>query len=53
MVCYLERLQAEHEQRLAARAAQRQEKEWQTRGRWAERLTPLEERLQKLLAGMP
>ncbi len=53
MVCYLEWLQAEHERRVAERESKRQEEKQQTKAQWEERLTPLEERLQKLLAGMP
>ena len=49
MVWYLERIQAEHEQRLATRAAQQQEEKRQALSQWEERLTPLEERLKKLL----
>lgn len=53
MVCYLERIQTEHAQRVAASAAQRHEKEQQSKARWEERLTPLEDRLKKLLSAMP
>ena len=53
MVDYLERLQAEHERHMADRQAKAQESTRQSNAQWAERLTPLEQRLKKLLAEMP
>lgn len=53
MVLYLERLKAEHEQRMAERKAKIQESNRQSNAQWAERLTPLEQRVKKLLAEMP
>ncbi len=53
MVWYLERIQAEHKRRVAEREATRKEANKQSRAQWAERLTPLEDRVRKLLAEMP
>ncbi len=53
MVWYLERIQAEHERRMAEREATRKEADKQAHDLWVERLTPLEDRVRKLLAEMP
>ncbi len=53
MVWYLERIQAEHERRMAEREAKRKEANKQANDLWTERLTPLEDRVKKLLAEMP
>jgi hypothetical protein len=53
MPCYLERIQAEHEHLKMAHTTKLQAEKQQAKARWEERLTPLEERLQKLLAGLP
>lgn len=53
MVLYLERIQAEHDQRMADRQSKAQEANLRSNVQWAERLTPLEQRLKKLLADMP
>ncbi len=53
MVLYLERLQAEHERRMADRQPKAQELTRLSQAQWAERLAPLEQRLKKLLAEMP
>ncbi len=53
MVCYLEQVQAESDRVLAARDVAREAEVKATRVEWAERLTPLEERLKKLLSDMP
>ncbi len=53
MVLYLERLKAEHERLMAERLGKAQEENRRSNVQWAERLTPLEQRLKKLLAEMP
>lgn len=53
MVCYLEQVQAESDRVLAVRDAAREAEVRTTRTEWAERLTPLEDRLKKLLSEMP
>lgn len=53
MVLYLERLQAKHERLMAERRGKAQEENIRSNVQWTERLTPLEQRLKKLLAEMP
>jgi hypothetical protein len=53
MVLYLERIQTEHEQRMAERQAKAEDKNRRSNVQWKERLTPLEQRLKKLLTEMP
>ena len=53
MVNYLERVRAEHARRMADREAKAQESTQRSNSQWSERLTPLEQRLKKLLAEMP
>jgi hypothetical protein len=53
MVLYLERIQDEHERLMADRQAKAQESHQRLNTQWTERLTPLEQRLKKLLAEMP
>lgn len=53
MVLYLERIQGDHERLMAERQAKAQEANLRSSVQWAERLTPLEQRLKKLLAEMP
>lgn len=53
MVLYLERLQAEHERLMADRQAKAQEATQRSHAQWAERRSPLEQRLKKLLAELP
>ena len=53
MVCYLEQVQAESNRVSAARDAAREAEARTIRTEWADRLTPLEDRVKKLLAEMP
>lgn len=53
MVCYLEQVQAESDRVLAVRDAAREAEVKTTRTEWDVRLTPLEDRLKKLLSEMP
>ncbi len=53
MVCYLEQVQAESDRVTALRDAAREAEVRTTRTDWTERLTPLEDRLKKLLSEIP
>jgi hypothetical protein len=53
MVNYLERVRAEHARRMADQQAKIQAVNQRANAQWSERLTPLEQRLKKLLAEMP
>ncbi len=53
MVCYLEQVRAESDRVTAVRDAAREAEVRLARTEWTERLTPLEDRLQKLLSEIP
>lgn len=53
MVCYLEQVMADRDRISAIRDAAREAEVRTARSEWAERLTPLEDRLKKLLSDMP
>ncbi len=50
MVCYLKQVQAESDRVFAVRDAAREADSRSTQSRWGERLTPLEDRVRKLIA---